>query len=177
MKDKILLAIYYIIIYQLPNTKFFRHFNRLRVLYLSKVLKIMPYHSETIFEEKVYISDAKNIRIGKHCHINERVFIQGAVIGNYVMIAPDVAILNNTHSFDQINTPMIKQKLVTNQNPVIEDDVWIGRNVIILHGVRIGQGSIIGAGSVVTKDVQPYSIMGGVPARLIRSRLGGKKYE
>ena len=53
---------------------------------------------------------------------------------------------------------------------VIEDDVWIGARVIILKGVTIGKGSIIGAGSVVTKDVEPYSIVGGNPAKLIRKR-------
>ncbi len=55
-------------------------------------------------------------------------------------------------------------------NPIIEDDVWIGRNAIIMPGVRIGKGSIVGAGAVVTKNVEPYSIVGGVPAKLIRKR-------
>jgi acetyltransferase-like isoleucine patch superfamily enzyme len=54
---------------------------------------------------------------------------------------------------------------------VIEDDVWIGTGARILDGVTIGRGSVIGAGAVVTKGVAPYSVMGGVPAKLIRSRL------
>ncbi len=52
-----------------------------------------------------------------------------------------------------------------------EDNVWIGANAVVVPGVRIGTGSIIGAGAVVTKDVEPYSIMGGVPAKLIRKRI------
>lgn len=97
-------------------------------------------------------------------------FIQGAVIGDNVMIAPGVSILNNSHSFSDIETPMILQPMVKNKNPVIGSDVWIGRNVVIMHGVTIGCGAIIGAGAVVTKDVDPFSIMGGVPARLIKCR-------
>lgn len=171
MKNKFALMFYYSFVYHLPNTKFCAIFNRFRVWYISKVLKIMLFHSETIFENGVYISDGKNVSIGMHCHINERVFIQGAKIGNFVMIAPDVSILNNTHSYSNLCIPMIKQELISDSNPVIEDDVWIGRNVIILHGITIGKGSIIGAGSVVTKNVEPFSIMGGVPAKKIKSRL------
>ena len=51
-----------------------------------------------------------------------------------------------------------------------EDDVWLGRNAIVMPGIKIGRGSIIGAGSVVTKDVEPFSVMGGVPATLIKKR-------
>jgi len=53
---------------------------------------------------------------------------------------------------------------------IIEDDVWLGRNAIVMPGIKIGRGSIIGAGSVVTKDVEPFSVMGGVPATLIKKR-------
>jgi len=58
----------------------------------------------------------------------------------------------------------------TARPPIIEDDVWIGRNAVVMPGVRIGQGSIVAAGAIVVKDVMPYSIIGGVPARLIRMR-------
>ena len=63
----------------------------------------------------------------------------------------------------------------TKKKCYIEDDVWIGARVIIIHGVSIGRGSIIAAGSVVTKDVAPYSIVGGVPARLIKMRFNKKE--
>ena len=128
MKNKFALMFYYSFVYHLPNTKFCAIFNRFRVWYISKVLKIMLFHSETIFENGVYISDGKNVSIGMHCHINERVFIQGAKIGNFVMIAPDVSILNNTHSYSNLCIPMIKQELISDSNPVIEDDVLITEN-------------------------------------------------
>lgn len=59
---------------------------------------------------------------------------------------------------------------VTRQEIVVEDDVWVGANAVIIGGVRIGSHSIVGAGAVVTRDVEPYSVVGGVPARLIRRR-------
>lgn len=170
MINQLALVFYYLIVSKLPNTKFISIFNSFRVWYVSKVLNIMEYHKESIFEDNVYISNGKNLKIGKHCHINEKVFIQGATIGDYVMIAPGTSILNNSHGYKDKSSPMIKQAMILNSNPVIEDDVWIGRNVIILHGLRIGEGSIIAAGSVVTKDVEPFTVVGGVPAQLIKYR-------
>ena len=66
---------------------------------------------------------------------------------------------------------MVLNNLTKPKQVIIEDDVWIGRNVIILPGVIIGKGSIIGANSLVNKNVKPYSIMGGVPVKFIKSRL------
>ena len=54
---------------------------------------------------------------------------------------------------------------------IVEDDVWIGRSAIIMPGVKIGKGSIVGAGSVVTKDIEPFSVVGGVPSKLIKKRI------
>ena len=107
LKNKLLLIIYYLIISRLPNTKFIKIFNIFRVWYVSKILKLMEFDKNSIFEDHVYISDGRNVKIGFSCHINERVFIQGATIGNYVMIAPNVSILNNSHKFDLIEIPMI----------------------------------------------------------------------
>jgi len=168
--NKLKLIIYYLIVSKLPNSRFGNIFRKIRNWYICDILKIMQKDDGNFFEENVYIGNGKNITIGKHCHINENVFIQGATIGNFVMIAPNVAILNGTHRFDRIDIPMIMQGEEKELNPIIEDDVWIGRNAIIMPNVRIKQGSIIGAGAVVTKDVEPFSIMGGVPAKLIKKR-------
>lgn len=130
----------------------------------------MQYDKNSVFENDVYISNCMNIRIGKHCHINQNVFIQGAVIGDHVMIAANVAIINSIHNYNQVDVPMILQGEREGVNPIIEDDVWIGRNAIIMPGIRIEKGSIVGAGAVVVKDVSSYSVVGGVPARLLRKR-------
>lgn len=164
------LLVYYLIIKHLPNSRYVRLFNTIRIWYLSKVLKILEYDSNSFFENKVYISNAQDITIGKHCHINENVFIQGCSIGNYVMIAPNVAILNSTHNYNDINIPMILQGERKGINPIVEDDVWIGRNAIIMPGVIIKKGSIVAAGSVVTKNIEAYSVVGGIPAKLIKKR-------
>lgn len=170
MMHKIKLIVYYLIITKLPNSRYGNIFRKIRNWYVCDILKIMQKDDGNFFEENVYIGNAKNISIGKHCHINENVFIQGATIGNFVMIAPNVAILNGTHKFDRVDVPMIMQGEEKELNPIIEDDVWIGRNAAVMPNIRIGRGSIIGAGAVVTKDVEPFSIMGGVPAKLIKKR-------
>lgn len=97
-------------------------------------------------------------------------------IGNDVMFAPNVTIITGDHRIDIPGRTMYSisdsEKLPCNDaDVVIEDDVWIGTGVIILKGVTIHTGSVIAAGSVVTKDVEPYSIVGGVPAKLIRKRF------
>ncbi|OFY62262.1 MAG: transferase [Bacteroidetes bacterium RIFCSPLOWO2_02_FULL_36_8] len=167
---KIKLLVYYLIIAKLPHSRFGFFFNRVRCWYVENILKIMEPHTNNYFENSVYIASANGIKIGSHTHINENVFIQGAEIGSYVMIAPNVTLLNSSHDFAQINVPMIQQGEIKNVNPIIEDNVWIGRNVIIMPGIKIGRGSIIGAGAVVTKDVEEYSVVGGVPAKLIKKR-------
>lgn len=90
-------------------------------------------------------------------------------IGNNVMISPRVSIYAENHNFQHIDIPM-KEQGVTKKAVIIEDDCWIAANSIILAGVTVGKGSIISAGSVVTKDVPPYSIVGGVPAKIIKKR-------
>jgi acetyltransferase-like isoleucine patch superfamily enzyme len=168
--QKLKIIIYYLIISHLPHSRFSKFANRIRVFYVCRILKIMRYSIENYFEPNIYISDGIEIKIGEHCHINENVFIEGASIGNYVMIAPNVAILNRSHNFKSVNVPMILQGSTSKQNPLIEDDVWIGRNAIILPNVRIGKGSIIAAGAIVNKDVQAYTIVGGIPAKFIKNR-------
>lgn len=164
------LIFYYLVISRLPHSRYFNYINKIRVFYISKVLEIMEYHPDSVVEPNVYLSNGNNIEIGKLVHINENVFIQGASIGNCVMIAPNVAILNSSHKVERIDIPMIEQGDSLGENPVIASDVWIGRNAIIMPGVRIGAGSIVGAGAVVTRDVAPYSVVGGVPAKLIKNR-------
>ena len=96
------------------------------------------------------------------------------IIGRNVIFGPNPTIITGDHRFDVIGK-FIKdnvEKLPANDLPVtIEDDVWCGANVTILKGVTIGRGSIVAAGAVVTKSFPPYSIIGGVPAKLIKHRF------
>lgn len=90
-------------------------------------------------------------------------------IGKHVMIAHAVSIRDTDHVFGDVSIPMVQQGIMS-APVIIEDDVWIGHGATILKGVRIGKGAIVAAGAVVTRDVAPYSIVGGVPAKLIRAR-------
>lgn len=95
-------------------------------------------------------------------------------IGSHVIFGPKPTIITGDHRTNEIGKFIIEShdKLPTNDAPVIiEDDVWCGANVTILKGVKIGRGSVIAAGSIVTKSVPPYSIVGGVPAKLIKYRF------
>ncbi len=91
-------------------------------------------------------------------------------IGSNVMISPRVSIYAENHNFSRTDISM-KEQGVTREDVVIEDNCWIAANSIVLAGVTIGKGSIVAAGSVVTKDVPPYSIVAGSPARVIKSRI------
>lgn len=105
--------------------------------------------------------------IGRRC-----TFMCDIEIGNKVMIASDVAFINSDdHRFDVIGKAMWDSGRGDQFKIVIEDDVWIGHGAIILTPVRIGRGAIVAAGAVVTKNVPPYAIVGGVPAKVLRMRF------
>ena len=90
-------------------------------------------------------------------------------IGNGVRIAPQVMMIAANHVFADVDTPIHKQGLEP-APIVIEDDVWLAGKVMVTAGVRIGRGCVVGAGAVVTKDLPPWSVAVGIPAKVIRSR-------
>jgi len=103
-------------------------------------------------------------------------------IGNYVCIGAETVILmggNNTHRNDWISNYPFMEQITESYQPkgdtVIEDAVWIGMRSLILPGIRLGEGCVVAAGSVVTKDVPPYTIVGGNPAKIIKKRFDDKK--
>ena len=164
------LALYYGVVSHFPTSRYGAIFNTIRRAYMSRVLHIMRPHPESRFQDHVYISDGRNLSIGEECQINEYCFIQGAKIGNRVMIAPRVTIYNSSHKINRLDVPMIRQGKTVDVNPTIEDDVWIGINAVILPGVVIRKGCVVGANAVITHSTQPYGVYGGIPARLIHTR-------
>jgi maltose O-acetyltransferase len=115
-----------------------------------------------------------NVEIGRSTHIGRYNILTAnqpgdLVLGSHVMIAPYVTITAVSHDFADPGRPMQLQG-AWSKPVVIEDDVWIGTRSVILPGVRLGRGAIVGAGAVVTKDVPPYAIVGGNPARVIKYR-------
>jgi len=111
-----------------------------------------------------------HIHIGRDSLIGEYTVIrgQGGVdIGDRVYTSPFVQVIAVNHVFDDRERSFVDQG-ITAEGIIIEDDVWVGSGAIITDGVRIGQGSVVAAGAVVTNDVAPYTVVGGVPARTIR---------
>jgi acetyltransferase-like isoleucine patch superfamily enzyme len=104
--------------------------------------------------------------IGDGCRIGP-----GVSIGAYVMFGPHVTVTGADHRFDIPGTPMIFSGRPKLEKTIIEADSWIGYGSVIMSGVHIGRGSIVAANSVVTKDIPPYEIHGGVPAKKIRGRF------
>jgi len=108
-----------------------------------------------------------NSNIGPYSYIGCSGYIE---IGNNVIISPRVSIYAENHLYDRMDIP-IKEQGVKKLHVKIEDDCWIAANSIILAGVTIGKGSVVAAGSVVTKNVPPNSIVAGVPAIIIKQRI------
>jgi acetyltransferase-like isoleucine patch superfamily enzyme len=112
------------------------------------------------------------IKIGHSCFVNSFTTMYGhgdLTIGNGVLIGPQVTIIPANYGFKERDVPF-RLQTPSMKGITIEDNVWIGAGVTVLDGCFIGEGSIIGAGAVVTKDVEPYSIVAGVPAKKIGSR-------
>lgn len=131
---------------------------------LNQVGKNINIERGAQFSTKVEIGD--NSGIGLNCFISGK-----TLIGKNVMMAPEVYIYTFNHSFGRTDIPMCEQGRDEEEPVIIEDDVWIGSRTTILPGVKIGRGSIIGAMSVVTKNVEAYTVVAGNPAKTIKSRI------
>ena len=132
-------------------------------LILEKCGKNVNIEKGAIFPSSVELGD--NSGIGTNARINGKV-----IIGNDVMMGANVSIFSRNHKFSDINIPMNQQGFTEELPVIIGNDVLIGANVIILPGVKIGTGSVVGAGDVVTKDVEEYTVVGGNPAAVLKRR-------
>ena len=170
MMNKIYRIIYVLFCNKLPNsdTKYLGNsFKCIRSFFFKKITKCksknINIQCNCYFDNNVQIGN--NSGIGKNCTV-----YGPCIIGNNVMMGPNCDIITRNHNFSSIDIPMIEQGFSETKKVIIGDDVWIGCRTIILPGVCIGKGSIIGAGSVVTKDVEPYSVVAGCPAKIIKKR-------
>ena len=115
------------------------------------------------------------IKIGEHSLVGEHTVIRGqggVEIGDRVYTSPFTQIIAVNHIFDDPDRPFTEQG-ITAEGIVIEDDVWLGAGAVITDGVRVGKGAVVAAGAVVTKDVPPHTVVGGVPAKVIK-QIDGK---
>lgn len=117
-----------------------------------------------------WVSLGNRSGIGVNCEMNAGGKDGIITIGDDVMMGPNVVVYTRNHASERTDIPMLDQGFEAPRPVKIGSDVWIGRNVIILPGVTIGDGCIIGAGAVVSKDIPPYSVAVGVPARVVKHR-------
>lgn len=159
------------------------YFKYLRDLYLSQI-RWSHYKIGSHFHSgrNVCFWAKNNITIGDNFYIGRNSQIEcDATIGNNVIFANCVALVGRyDHHYLQVGTPTRLASQIRDNDYtwkglqskiIIEDDVWIGYGAIILSGVKIGKGSIVAAGSVITKNVEPYTIVGGNPANFIKMRF------
>ena len=138
---------------------------------------------ENYIGRNVEIGPLEKIYLGYNTSIQDRCILLGDIeIGRHCLFAPNIYISSGRHYYDLKPEYYIKDQdsLVRNdaelskkhsRKVVIEDDCWLGVNVVVMSGVTIGKGSVIGANSVVTKNIEPYSVMAGVPAAFLKKRL------
>ena len=169
IKRKIGGIIYYLVARNLPRsysgfrigqTKLRRFCGKLMLAHCGKMVNI---EHKALFSDKVSLGDYSGIGV------NAKIY-GACVIGNYVMMGEDCTIITRNHSHSRTDIPMMKQGFEEEKPVHIGNDVWIGDRVTIMPGVRIGDGCIIGAGAVVTRDIPPYCIAAGIPAQVLKSR-------
>ncbi|GAB3041897.1 acyltransferase [Spirosoma pulveris] len=148
----------------------FKLFYKIRFEICKRI--ISKFGQNVVVKSKCYFGNGDRLSVGNFSQLGKNSSLTGPiVIGDYVMMGPDVIIMGVTHDVSDIQKNMIDPT-----NPFIEkevkigNNVWIGTRVIILPGVEIGDHSIIGSGAVVTKSFPPNSVIGGVPAKLIKRR-------
>lgn len=145
-----------------------------KVYYFKSFLRFKRYGKNIMFSKNGKFIRPNEIVFGNNIFINASFYIsaRNLVFGSNIMIGPGLVIECDNHMFNKVGLPMFKynnEKII--KPVVIEDDVWIGANVIILPGVKIGEGCIIGAGSVLTKSLPPYTICVGNPCKPIKKRF------
>jgi acetyltransferase-like isoleucine patch superfamily enzyme len=150
---------------------------------------IIPENATLLLGDNCYVGrhvelgPRGHIEIGSHTSVQDRCIMLGNVtLGRYCAIAPNVYISSGRHYFDLMPSWLIKDqdKWVANDKGlasihskpvIIEDDCWLGINVVVMSGVTIGKGAVVGANSVVTNDVEPYTVVAGAPAKFVKKRL------
>lgn len=123
-------------------------------------------------QPRVTIIHSERITVGSHFAVNSGTYLNGLggiEMGSHVLIGNNVTISSGQHPIDGRCTPVFARQSLP-KKIVIENDVWVGAGAVIMPGVRLAQGTVVGANAVVTRDTAPYSVVVGAPARAIRSR-------
>lgn len=150
-----------------------------RLVRLIAYKPFMPRTGQIWIAEYAHVFEPWKLRAGDRVRVgrfNQLTCRGGITIGDNVMLGPFVVLTTTSHVHDEHDRPMAVQGL--SESPIeIGDDVWIGANAVVTSGVRIGRGAVVGAGAVVTRDVPEYGVVGGVPARVLRSRRPHRDFD
>lgn len=131
---------------------------------------IVPNNCEIILDSMIEIGDNVKLGVGTTLYA----VYKKIIFGNNIMLGPHVTMISGDHNIYKVGVAMIDNNNKEPQDDAeihIEDEVWIGANVTVLKGVTIGRGSVIAAGAVVVKSIPPYSIAGGLPAKVLKPRF------
>ncbi|MDC2771566.1 acyltransferase [Bacteroides ovatus] len=143
--------------------------DRIRVICAKLIFK--KSGNIDVINRRVYFGNGTNIVIGHHSTLGAQVNIPNdTIIGNYVMISRQTHILHGNHEFSRIDIPIKLQGDQGDRQTIIEDDVWIGMRSFLTPGRKLKKGTIVAACSVLTKDFDEYTVVGGNPAHFIKSR-------
>lgn len=124
-----------------------------------------------IIEQNCHFGKADGLRVGNRSMLGDHARIGPHVtIGDDVIMGPDVVLMTTAHAFEDPNQPINRQGFLATRPIKIGNDVWLGTRVIVMPGVQIGDGAVIGSGSIVTHDIPTLSVAAGAPARVIRKR-------
>ena len=170
LKQLVCLVLYYGFAQYLPKSNTYGNVGGIiRYALCKHIFKKCGKHVN--IERKAFFASGLDIEIGDYSGIGVNAHIpNGTIIGNYVMMGPNCFILDVNHNISDTTRPMCQQGMTEKKITRIGNDVWIGRDVHMTLGRTVADGSIIAMGAVLTKDFPTYSIVGGNPAKLIRSR-------
>lgn len=150
-----------------PQNQWFPPAGKARAFFARRICVETAVHigidRNATFSSKVHMGDYA--RIGRDCELHGEVHL-----GDHVLMAPEVVFYTVNHEHGSLDAPMDSQGDTEMKPTYVGNDVWLGRRAMVMPGVRIGDGCIVAAGAVVVKDLPPYSIAGGVPAKVIGSR-------
>lgn len=139
---------------------------------------ISHYGAHLIINKGFFVANPKRLETGAHVFFNANVKIYndeaGVHFGNFVSVGPEVLFITTNYDTSDWKKPMMHNRVRRHKPIVVDDDVWIGAKSTILSGTKIGRGAIVAAGSVVSRDVPAYAVVGGSPARVIKYRFDAK---
>lgn len=147
-----------------------KNYRKIKMIFLRFKYGLSNVHPTFYMSGNSNIS--KDFKAGAYSFVaNNCTIYSGVSIGKYTMLAPEVKIIGQDHNYHFSDKPIIFSGRPEQTNTYIGDDVWIGSRSIIMKGITIGDGAIIAANSVVTKNVEPYTIVAGIPAKPIKKRF------